>query len=133
MGISTLNLHVVQVLVAQSCPAFATPWTVAHQAPLSMEFSRQEYWNGLSFPFPGDLPTQGSNLPLLCLRHWQAGYFYFFKLPAPPNPPSISCSQSENSLPHNSCASQRMHRTPRGSGLTDFASKTHPVCSSGQS
>ena len=59
MGISTLNLYVVQVLVAQSCPAFATPWTVAHQAPLSMEFSRQEYWNGLSFPFPGDLPDPG--------------------------------------------------------------------------
>ena len=37
-------------------PLFATPWAVAHQAPLSMEFSRQEYWNGLPFPFPGDLP-----------------------------------------------------------------------------
>ena len=35
---------------------FATPWTVARQAPLSMEFSRQEYWSGLSFPSPGDLP-----------------------------------------------------------------------------
>ena len=35
---------------------FATPWAVAHQAPLSMEFSRQEYWSGLPFPFPGDLP-----------------------------------------------------------------------------
>ena len=35
---------------------FATPWTVAHQAPPSMEFSRQEYWYGLSFPSPGDLP-----------------------------------------------------------------------------
>ena len=33
---------------------FATPWPVACQAPLSMEFSRQEYWNGLPFPFPGD-------------------------------------------------------------------------------
>ena len=33
-----------------------TPWTVAHQAPPSMEFSRQEYWSGLPFPFPGDLP-----------------------------------------------------------------------------
>ena len=33
-----------------------TPWTVARQAPLSMEFSRQEYWNGLPFPFLGDLP-----------------------------------------------------------------------------
>ena len=36
-----------------------TPWTVAHQAPLSMEFSRQEYWSGLSFPFPEDLPNSG--------------------------------------------------------------------------
>ena len=35
---------------------FATPWTVAHQAPPSMRFSRQEYWSGLSFPSPGDLP-----------------------------------------------------------------------------
>ena len=35
---------------------FATPWTVAHQAPPSMEFSRQEYWSGLPFPSPGDLP-----------------------------------------------------------------------------
>ena len=38
---------------------FATPWTVARQAPLSMGFSRQEYWNGLLFPSPGDLPSAG--------------------------------------------------------------------------
>ena len=37
----------------------ATPWTVARQAPLSMEFSRQEYWRGLPFPSPGDLPDLG--------------------------------------------------------------------------
>ena len=37
----------------------ATPWTVAHQAPPSMGFSRQEYWNGLSFPSPEDLPDPG--------------------------------------------------------------------------
>ena len=36
-----------------------TPRTVAHQAPLFMEFSRQEYWNGLPFPSPGDLPDPG--------------------------------------------------------------------------
>ena len=36
---------------------FATPWTVSHQAPLSMGFSRQEYWSGLPFPPPGDLPN----------------------------------------------------------------------------
>ena len=38
---------------------FATPWTVAYQAPLSMEFSRQECWSGLPFPSPGDLPDPG--------------------------------------------------------------------------
>ena len=59
----------VKVLVAQSCPQlFATPWTVACQAPLSMEFSRQEYWSGLPFPSLGDLPHQGSNLGLLHCR-----------------------------------------------------------------
>ena len=38
---------------------FATPWTIAHQAPLSMGFSRQEYWSGVPFPSPGDLPNPG--------------------------------------------------------------------------
>ena len=38
---------------------FATPWTVTHQAPLSVGFSRQEYWSGLPFPSPGDLPDPG--------------------------------------------------------------------------
>jgi len=55
------NLHtVVRESESVSClvvvPLFATPWTAAHQAPLSMEFSRQEYWSGLPFPFPRDLP-----------------------------------------------------------------------------
>ena len=36
-----------------------TPWTVTHHAPLSMEFSRPEYWSGLPFPSPGDLPNPG--------------------------------------------------------------------------
>ena len=38
---------------------FVTPWTVTHQAPPSTEFSRQEYWSGLPFPSPGDLPNPG--------------------------------------------------------------------------
>ena len=38
---------------------FVTPWTAARQAPLSMGFSRQEYWSGLPFPSPGDLPDPG--------------------------------------------------------------------------
>ena len=40
----------------KSCLTLATPWTVAHQAPLSKGFPRQEYWSGLPFPSPGDLP-----------------------------------------------------------------------------
>ena len=42
------------VLVTKSCPTFAILWTVAYQAPLSMGFPRQEYWNELPFPSPGD-------------------------------------------------------------------------------
>ena len=46
--------------VTQSCPTlFKNPWTVASQAPLSMEFSRQEYWSEWPFPSPGNLPNQG--------------------------------------------------------------------------
>ena len=51
---------------------FASPWTVAYQSPLSIGFPRQEYWSVLPFPTPGDLSTQGSNLCLLHLLHWQA-------------------------------------------------------------
>ena len=46
-------------LVAQLYQIFATPWTVAYQAPLSMGFSSQEYWSGLPCPSPGDLPDSG--------------------------------------------------------------------------
>ena len=51
-GLSVCALSHVQL--------FATPWTTAHQTPLSMEFPRQEYWNGLPFPTPGDLPDPGT-------------------------------------------------------------------------
>ena len=46
-------------LVAQSCSTLEIPRTVARQAPLSMGFSRQEYWSGFPFPSPGDLPDPG--------------------------------------------------------------------------
>ena len=52
-----LSAVVVQLL---SCvQLFVTPWTVNPQAPPSMGFSRQEYWSGLPFPSPGDLPDPG--------------------------------------------------------------------------
>ena len=46
-------------LVTKLCLTLATPWTIARQAPLSMGFSRQEYWRGLPFPSPGNLPYPG--------------------------------------------------------------------------
>ena len=49
----------VVVKVTQSCLTLATPWTVARKVPLSMGFSRQEFWSGLPFPSPGDLPDPG--------------------------------------------------------------------------
>ena len=49
----------VEMLVSQSCPILCDPMTVAGQAPLSMEFSRQEYWSGLPCLPPGDLPNLG--------------------------------------------------------------------------
>ena len=49
-------------LITKLCPTLATPLTVACQAPLSMRFSRQEYWNGVPFPSPGDLPDPGIKL-----------------------------------------------------------------------
>ena len=48
-----------EVKVLSRAGLFATLWSIAHQAPLSMRFSRQEYWNGLPFPSLGDLPNPG--------------------------------------------------------------------------
>ena len=49
----------VKVKLLSRVRLFVTPWTVAYEAPLSMEFSRQEYWSGLPYPSPGDLPNPG--------------------------------------------------------------------------
>ena len=55
----------VKVKLLSRVRLFPTPWTVAYQAPLSMGFSRQEYWSGLAFPPPGDLPDPGIELASL--------------------------------------------------------------------
>ena len=60
---------------------FATPWTIAHQAPLSMEFS----WSGLPFPPPGDLPDPGIE-PMSLVSPALAGGFFTI---APPGKPSL--------------------------------------------
>ena len=54
---------------------FVTPWTVSHQPPLSMEFSRQAYWSGCHFLLQGIFPIQGLNQYLLYLPYWQADSF----------------------------------------------------------
>ena len=64
------SLHPGELMVTRVCSLsqvqlFVTPWSVAHQAPLLMEFSRQEYWSGFPFPTPGIFPTQASNPCLL--------------------------------------------------------------------
>ena len=55
----TLASLKVKVLVTQSCPALCNTMAYSHQAPLSMEFFRQEYWTGSPFPSPGDLTNTG--------------------------------------------------------------------------
>ena len=55
---------------------FVTLWTVAHQAPLSMGFSRQEYWSGLSCPSPGDLPDLRIKPASVMSQHWQASFYH---------------------------------------------------------
>ena len=68
----------VYVQLNQSCQLFATLWTTAYHAPLSMGFSRQEYWSGLSCLPPGDLPDQELNS---CI----AGRFFITEPPGKPD------------------------------------------------
>ena len=65
---------------------FVTPWTVAHQAPLSMGFSRQECWNGLLFPPLGDLPNPGIE-PMSPASSTLAGGFFTTESPRKPHIP----------------------------------------------
>ena len=65
----------VCVYVLSHVQLFTTPWTVACQAVLSMEFSRQEYWSGLPFPTPGDLPDLGIELKSLASRTLASRFF----------------------------------------------------------
>ena len=66
--------------------SFAIPWTVAHQAPLSMEVSRHEYWSGLPFLFAGDLPNPG----IEPMSSELAGGFFTAQPPVKPQHPLFS-------------------------------------------
>ena len=65
-------IYIYSLFLLFSCSvmsdSFTAPWTIAHQSPLSMGFSRQEYWSRLPFPSPGDLPNPGIESESL---HWQ--------------------------------------------------------------
>ena len=83
MSAQRLYRNVCCCLVTQLCPILCDPWTVAHQAPLSMEFSQQEYWSGLPFPSPVDLPIPGIDpgspalqADALPLSHWGSCYLF---------------------------------------------------------
>ena len=79
-------MDVCCVSATQLCPnLLKLPWTVAHQSPLSMGFSRQD-WYGLSFPSPADLPNPGSNSFFLGLLHWQADSLPLCPLGIPKSP-----------------------------------------------
>jgi len=58
-GLTDRLLEWFGVLVTKSCPTLARPWSVVHQAPVSVAFPKQEYWTGLPFSSPGDLPDRG--------------------------------------------------------------------------
>ena len=68
---------------------FATPWTVACQVPLSMDFSRQEFWSGL--PFQGIIPVQGLDPPLLCVLHLQVSSLPLVPPGSPCNAHKCAC------------------------------------------
>ena len=70
-GLLTSMAHAYPVSLFSRVQLFTTLRTVARQVPLSIGFSRQEYWSESLFPTPGDLPVLGILPPLLCLLHWQ--------------------------------------------------------------
>ena len=76
----------------QSCLIHATLWTIAHQALLSMEFSKQEYWSGLPCPSPGDFPDPGIEPAYFTYLALAGGFF---------TPESESCSVTSDSLRPN--------------------------------
>ena len=78
------EIHITSMCVLSHVRLYATPWAVAHQAPLSVGFPRQEYWNGLPFPTPGDLPDPGIKPVSLAFPALAGGFF----TTVPPGKPS---------------------------------------------
>ena len=103
------NLFSPAPALSLSCAQlFVTPWTVACQPPKSVGFSRQEYWSGLPFPSPGDLPNPGTFASALACR--------FFNN-EPPRKPLLSCYFPPLSL-HSSCLGLLTEPRPHWSALS---------------
>ena len=89
--------YLCAVLACSVIQLFSTPWTVARQAPLSLEFFRQEYWSGLPFPIPGDLTDPGLKSVFLASPVLASGSF----TTEPPGKPIESISHSKfNQVSH---------------------------------
>ena len=84
--------------------SFVTPWTITHEVPLSLEFLRQEYWNGLPFPAPGSLPDPGiePGSPVL------AGGFFTTEPPAKPEAKARG-RQVCSSVGNRFCTTSHLH------------------------
>ena len=107
-------LEKIEKVKSLSCvQLFVTPWTIAYKGPPSMEFSRQEYWSGLPFPSPGDLPNPGIEprspaLQAVALPSEQPGKpIGFWAHPNQHNSSEIDCicqdPMSKYSHTHRSC------------------------------
>ena len=113
---------------------FVTPWTVAHHAPLSMGFSRQEYWSGLPCPPPGDLPDPGVELVSL-MSPALAGRF--FTTSATWEALELGCLQFLSRLcfihfpssPQTHCGNSTA-RTSEHQALSEFPDLSHTGCGS---
>ena len=112
---------------------FVTPWTIAHQDLMSMGFSRWEYWRGLPYLHPGDLPYPGikpmslmspaSNPSLLCLLHWQVG-----SLPLVlPGKPLRSWHQDVKPVRQELMMSVFQFKHPLGSSARDPQTRSGPL------
>ena len=103
-----------------------TPWTVPCQAPLSMEFSRQEYWSRLPFPPPGDLPDPGIE-PMSPLSPAMAGGFFTTETPGKPLV-LVKCLKEQEDISGNAeWAAQKRNRASFTSwALAQCLARNHP-------
>ena len=103
-------MHVYSV--AQFCPTLMIPWTLAHQAPLSMGFSRREYGSGFPCPPAGDLPLPGIEPKYPAVSCTASGFF----TTEPPGKRSLYVTEPQLLPCHFVCISFNTHRYPMGGG-----------------